>query len=69
MRGYDASYDAFYTDGPTGQLISEWLFGVFNFQFSIFKKKKNDESKNWSNQKGKSTLLCFLTYLKIAPYY
>ena len=23
MRGYDASYDAFYTDGPTGQLISE----------------------------------------------
>ena len=45
---------------PKGQLISEWLFGVFNFP------KKHAkiwwisalESKNWSNQKDKGTLLC-----------
>jgi hypothetical protein len=48
-----------------GQLISEWIFGVFNFP-----KKQHKiwwisalESKKWSNQKDKGTLLCW-----IAPY-
>ena len=46
---------------PTkGQLISEWLFDVLNFQKTIAKIWWISalESKKWLNQKDKDTLLC-----------
>ena len=46
-----------------GQLTSEWLFGVINFP-KYQPKISALESKEWSNQKGKDTILCW-----IAPKY
>ena len=40
-----------------GQLISEWLFGVFNTNAKIWWISAL-KSKKWSNQKDKGTLLC-----------
>ena len=43
-----------------GQLISEWIFGVFNFPKKTMQKFDEIsalESKKWFNQRDKGTLL------------